>query len=269
MDEVRSASRRNGLWTPFPDAMWVAKVRPSTLPLRKYWRSSVAASAALKSTPFATVVTLVLKFSSAESCAVPRASRAGMRPGSVGSTTPLWLVSAQIASSRTSMFPWKAWNADLATAAVPWQAAVEHAEKSRCASAQFVVACGMPRESRQGVAVNVCPTLWNVNAPVAASVTVVCATWQVAQRLGLADEPWLDTMLPVSYAKPGGIQPTLMPSTRRPWAPCAPRDVPVAPEATLQGGVPPREWQDTQRLSSVGVEIDARSCAVFGEPWGS
>src|SRR5690348_3458818 len=60
-----------------------------------------------------------------------------------------------------------------------------------------------------------------------------------------------------------------MPSTRSPCAPCAPREVPVAPEATLQGGVPDREWQETHRLSSVGVEIDARSCAVLGEPWGS
>ncbi len=33
--------------------------------------------------------------------------------------------------------------------------------------------------------------------------------------------------------------------------------------------MPLREWQVTQRLSVVGVEIDARSCAVLAEPCGS
>ena len=57
--------------------------------------------------------------------------------------------------------------------------------------------------------------------------------------------PWLLAIWLVSYAKSGGIQPTFSPSTRRPWAPCAPRAVAV-PVTTGQGGTPVREWHVTQ-----------------------
>src|SRR5512144_1191828 len=59
------------------------------------------------------------------------------------------------------------------------------------------------------------------------------------------------------------------PITSSPCAPCAPREVLPMLAATPHGGVPLRLWQVTQRLSVVGVEMDARSCPSFGPPCGS
>ena len=110
IEDVSSASSRNGLCTPFPDAMCVAKLLPNTVPLRKYARSSVAASAALNSVPLATVVVVLPKLIAAVSAAVApgrraRATNWGSKPGSIESMTPFLFVSTQIWSSRLASRP--------------------------------------------------------------------------------------------------------------------------------------------------------------------
>src|SRR5581483_5374660 len=100
--------------TPFPAAGWAAKPLPRTLPLRKYGRSSVAASAAFQSVPLATVVVVLAKLSGAESAAVApgrsaRATSCGSNPLSVESITALPFESSQIWSSRLSSRAITAW----------------------------------------------------------------------------------------------------------------------------------------------------------------
>src|SRR6185503_2349628 len=143
-----------------------------------------------------------------------------------------------------------------------WQLLVEHPEKSCTVSGATASAhgIGMPLALGHGMASKVWPTLWKAKAPVSWSVIVVFTTWHVAHRRGFAAVPWLLAIWLVSYAKPGGIQPTFSPSTSNPCAPWAPRDEPV-PVATDHGGVPLREWQVTHSWSRVGVDSGARSCA--------
>src|SRR5438045_7956769 len=70
MDATNSALSKKGLCTPLPEAMWVANPSPSSLPFRNCGRSSVAASAAFHSVPFASDVTLFRKLVGAESAAM-------------------------------------------------------------------------------------------------------------------------------------------------------------------------------------------------------